>query len=770
MCRDTLSHIIFSSWAGHLLASRLIISTSCIPAMADAAMTDVPADIDGLAKLCVLTGAAGQVQQLLESCEAHGIVYTQKVNCQQILVAKCNRGGDGVDFADVQENVSDIASIKFHQTLFKGLISDIPAPEYDDIVEFNTNMVNCSNGLLAPVEARKATHMSLWGGHTTQGFRCVRAGCPHWDSSLCVDDKLSIERVSQVCPRYADAIQHGAEYKVLPSWFLRKYPGLDDAVQAAGNVIQNVSKSENDLQMLRKLMTKIKAGQPFEEIKMAFKKTRPKNIGALPHMFNFLRKFPDELLLNNMITFCKNQTSGSQTRTIDGAVFDALQIDWKGFLQAPHIRYGILTALYADKKTGLFLAPHIKAVGAENNIRATISAEEDVKTMKYMIKDSLQADSDTTKAWLNWSQFLANTACMIMKKNTTDVEHMLEVANQKKDYLVHIGHLQCRCVNAINEAYGVKLTKEFDAHVIPVKITATQQAPGKAPSSRLAEDLTESLMSELGFMVGSTIQASKKPKTGAHTMYTIESMANGIIKVIDTALKKPAPGVPIKEFQDKAWKIVVSKDSNGGTITYNEEHSQHAVTSIIQNVIKAQCTLKLYEAWDSETLESGYVDVVVGHKGVVAKKDFKTNELVLAPNSHNVSVRELKHNEKLPDMFAGTGVLLGTAKINGKTYVVTATSMSMHVKCDKSRVTKDTCIVPYWQVDTTDKDDQANMKLSENLSSFKIDIESYNVKVPLMRNTKQIKAGDRLVLLCAKSDKNAEQPALKKQKTGNIDA
>lgn len=342
-------------------------------AAAASSMVDVPADVDQLAKVCVETGAAGQVQQLLESCEALGIVYLQKLNCQQILVAKCNRGGDGVDFADVQENVSDIASIKFHQSLFKGLITDIPAPEYDEIVEFNTTMVNGSNGLLAPVEARKATHMSLWGGHTTQGFRCVKAGCPHWDSSLCVDGKLSIERVSQVCPRYADAILHGAEYKVVPSWFLKKYPGLDDAVQAAGNVIQNVSKSENDLQMLRKLLTKIKAGQSFDEIGRAFKKTRPKNIGALPHMFNFLRKFPDELLLNNMIMYCK---AAAGSRTIDGAVFDALQTDWKGVLQAPHIRYGILTAMYADKKPGLFGVAQIKAVGSENNIRATVSAEE----------------------------------------------------------------------------------------------------------------------------------------------------------------------------------------------------------------------------------------------------------------------------------------------------------------------------------------------------------------------------------------------------------
>ena len=729
-------------------------------------MQDVPAEIDVLAKQCVETGAAGHVQLLLELCEAHGIAYTQKVNCAQIIVAACNRNGDGVDFSDVQENVSDIASIKFHQSLFKGLITDIPTAEYDDIIEFNTTMVNGSNGLLAPVEARKATHMSLWGGHTTQGFRTVRAGCPHWDTSLCVDGKLSILRVSQVCPRYADAIQNGAEYKVVPSWFLQKYPGLDDAVQAAGNVIQNVSKSETDLQMLRKLLNKIKAGQSFEQIKMAFKKTRPKNISALPHMFNFLRKFPDEMLINKMIMFCKNQSAGSQTRTIDGSIYDALQIDWKGALQAPNIRYGILTALYSDKKPGLLTVQHIKAIGNDHSIKATISAEEDVKAMKNMIKGDSMVDS-STQAWLVWSQFLANTACMLVKKNTTDVDRMLESAKQKLDYLIHIGHLQCMCVNAINEKCDVKLTDKFDAHVVPVrgKVIATPQTI--AAHTRLADDLTESLMTELGFEVGQTIQATSKKQATEH-VYKIESMANGIITLVNTSLKNPGPAVEIASFQRKEWKTVATKESD--MITYQEEHSQHAVTSIIQNVIKAQCTLKLYEAWNSETLQSGAVDVMVGQKGVVAKIDFKKDKLVLSPNSHMVSVRELKHNEKVPDMYGSAGVLLGTANVNGKTVVVTAASMHMHVKCDKSRSVKDTCIVPYWQVETTDNEDNSNMKLSENLSDFEICVDSFNVKVPLMRNTKPIKAGDKLVLLCVKSDKHAEQPALKKQKTGDVEA
>ena len=126
-------------------------------------VSDVPANVDVLAKQCVETGAAGHVQALLAGAEAAGIVFSQTINCKQIVTSPVNRGGDGVDSFDVQENVSDVANTKFHKNLFSGLLSDIDHSDFDAVIKFNEKMVASSNGRLAKVEPRTSTHITLWG-------------------------------------------------------------------------------------------------------------------------------------------------------------------------------------------------------------------------------------------------------------------------------------------------------------------------------------------------------------------------------------------------------------------------------------------------------------------------------------------------------------------------------------------------------------------------------------------------------------------------------
>jgi hypothetical protein len=72
-------------------------------------------------------------------------------------------------------------------------------------------------------------------------------------------------------------------------------------------------------------------------------------------------------------------------------------------------------------------------------------------------------------------------------------------------------------------------------------------------------------------------------------------------------------------------------------------------------------------------------------------------------------------------------------------------------------------MVPYWNVDVTDSEEKANMKLTVDLSKHVIHADDVKILVPFMKNTKVIKPGDRLVLF-VKSDKPV-QPAYKKQKT-----
>ena len=213
----------------------------------------LPEHLEALALQALETQAAGLVEKFLDDLVDAGIGHRSRIPCSKLVVARCNRGGYGINAFDVQDNTSDVASTHWYDKLFKGVCTDIEADEFDEVITFNCEQVAASNGILAPVEPYKATYQTLCGGHTTQGMKSVVAGCPHWDDELCVDGRLSIIMIEQKSPRYAEVIRLGAEYTIVPSWVLKKYPGLDNAIQAAGNTGQNIAKAINDPQMLQRV-------------------------------------------------------------------------------------------------------------------------------------------------------------------------------------------------------------------------------------------------------------------------------------------------------------------------------------------------------------------------------------------------------------------------------------------------------------------------------------------------------------------------------------
>ena len=729
------------------------IDSSAVPSHCSAmAAHSIPPAIDALAKQAVTSSAAGHVQSLLEALKDAGIAHYQQIKCFQILTSSCNRGGYGIDPFDVQENVSDVAETKFHQNLFSGLVSDIDPSDLEDVVAFNTAQVEASGGILADVEAHKASHISYWGGHTTQGMRSVWAKMPHWDESLCIDGKLSMVRVAEKSPTYAKAITEGATYLVVPSWFLKRYEGLDDAIQSAGNVLQNVAKAENDVQMLQKVCLRVGAGVSFDVLKENFKRTRHKNIESLPHIYNFVRKFPDKELMSCSVQFIKSISKG-EIRKLGPQFFDALQTDFKGPNQVPCIRFGALNGLYTQP-SGTFTPGTLKALGTDANVAATISAGADLDRLATLIKVDANI-AQSTQAWLAWSRLCCNVTCLLCKKDSTDVVKLLADKNQPKDYMIHMGHLMLLAVQEITESCGVKLTDEFDDHEIP-ELQAKKSDPVKIVHAvRVEADPTAAIMSELGFTVGDTINLVKDKDEVK--CFAIEAMKDGVIKLVDVKLKKPAPPAQLADFQSKKWRV--NKSKKGVWHMYKEGYAQHNANAVLQNLVKSAAALAVYAAWDSETLQSDEVKVLEGAKGVMACKHFGVGTMVLAPNSQNVNLREIKNKES-PALYSNSGIYLGSSTIDGKHFMLSAGGSNMSLKRESSRNAKETLMIPFWCMETGDET-TANMKLTMDLTKHIIDPCSPEVKVPLLKNHKAIKNGDRLVVLV----KQPGAPALKRQKT-----
>ena len=728
----------------------------------------MPADFEALARQAVETQAAGLVEKFLDMLCDSGIAHRARIPCSKLVVAMCNRGGYGVNSFDVQDNLSDIASTHWYDKLFKGVCTDIQADEFDALMAFNIEQVAAANGLLAEVEPNKATYQTLCGGHTTQGMKAIEARCPHWDDDLTLDGRLSIIMVAEKSPAYAEAIRMGAEYTIVPSWVLKKFPGLDNAIQAAGNTGQNIAKAVNDPQMLQRVSAMVQANSSFDQVRAEFKKTRPKNLEALPGMYNLIRKFPDAILINGLIKYIK---SFDTKRKVSEAAFDALQTDYKGFGQAPRIRFGVLAALYVDEKQDLLTPSTIKGMGSDKKIADTLAADQTLKELYEKIQRRFTGSDheelkNNSKALMSWYGLCADVVAHRCDKNTSAVTKYLADMKKPADYAINIKHLLQLCVQRIFTDTGIKLTDEFSAYELTV--TEKPKPAGKETTEKLkcvrsSDDITSQMMLELGFKVDDVVCAVKREKGAEIITLKITKMENG--KIHFHGDDKTWPPADLAEFQQKRWRhFTTATVEDRVWYDYEEEHCQHSSPGNTHSFVKATAMVAVFQAWNDETLVSKGVQVSMQPKAACAKEKFTVGSLVLAPNSQSVAIREIKDNEQTT-VYGSAGLFMGVTSIDDKLHGVFAVAVPPKLKKEHCKNTRDTLMVPFWMLEATDKEEDANMKLTIDARKTVIDANEPKIQVPLIKNFRTLKVDDKLVLFVPPAMSLNPKPALKKQKT-----
>jgi hypothetical protein len=107
--------------AGYIAPNNLGSSAFArFPAEHKMAAFDVPSTVDALAKECVATEGAAAVESLLALLQQEGISTCFRAHCDTVLISEQNRDSFGVSPVDVGENISDVCSIQWHDSLFKG--------------------------------------------------------------------------------------------------------------------------------------------------------------------------------------------------------------------------------------------------------------------------------------------------------------------------------------------------------------------------------------------------------------------------------------------------------------------------------------------------------------------------------------------------------------------------------------------------------------------------------------------------------------------------
>ena len=121
-----------------------------------------PDPIGGLAKECVAFEDASSVETPLDVLEKAGIAKRFRVHPEAVAVAENNRDDYGVAPADVSENATDICISKWHDLIFKGVLTDLSGDAFDKACNFNQDLADGS-----PTDRSKIQFKALRGNRTS---------------------------------------------------------------------------------------------------------------------------------------------------------------------------------------------------------------------------------------------------------------------------------------------------------------------------------------------------------------------------------------------------------------------------------------------------------------------------------------------------------------------------------------------------------------------------------------------------------------------------
>jgi hypothetical protein len=141
-------------------------------------------------------------------------------------------------------------------------------------------------------------------------------------------------------------------------------------------------------------------------------------------------------------------------------------------------------------------------------------------------------------------------------------------------------------------------------------------------------------------------------------------------------------------------------------------------------------------------------------KAVEVTEDVPKGKLQLAPLTTQLTMIEKSKCKADFASFSSSSLFLGSFAVESKQYCMFAAGMT---SCEAT-AKKDALQAPFWAVKTTDKEADANCKLSFNITDLKINTSKISswmgneaatsevVKIPTIMSNKALKKGDTLTL------------------------
>lgn len=707
-------------------------------------MATIPADVHKqvaeLVEQAETANLVPNVKKIFAVLAEHGLLYEMKIAPRFVGVHPANRDGYGVNAHDCHCLLANIFAIGFDKDEVRAVCVEIG--DQGSIVEFNLQLVAESGGLLAPVEKASLRYSSLWGGHTNQALRIAAAGLHHQDQTMTVDGRLNLEKIGAKDPQLRTACLEGVMWQVIQADVLRTWPGLAQAVQAAGNAAGQVAHGEHEFQVLRKIEHKFNAlgGSAlakFSDVKAYVLRSRPGCASSLPGMYGFFLRCgggKDAPLLRDTEVFVRAQAPTS--RIVSADLWDALSMDFKGTQQAVRFKHAILKLAYTcqasitNNECKIVTAGDVRRCGSKELLPKVLAAEALINEVRYLV--ATHGLAHCPKARIALGKLEANLVLHVLDKKHKELQQfdtMSAVAHHGLEALC----AECK-VNIPSMWAATSGPSTTDEKAKKPKTASQEVAMRSLDSDGKLED-SASLVVEKGFAVGMSVMRRADKSVGL-----IESISEKVLLRTPDGTQLFAS---LESFLRGEW-VDHNPRPEAKPLEQWLQHAPHASLEFAIAIAKATATEELSELSTKHSSILAHIDLYAKpRRAVHATKDFGNNKLILVPAT--LRIEAMRSDLPCSSGAVSIGSLLKSHK-DLTFYLLPSLALPSKGKG---------LLAPFWFVQATQVESEANMELY--MPKATTGSSDTKVKIPLLRNIVNIEAGDALIVFEAKKTPMVEE-------------
>ena len=289
--------------------------------------------------------ARGLVSYLLSA----GVAYQRELLPSDVAIYPPNKGGAGCYPKDARDILGEVFDEGYDEREVNPICTDVPDDKHDAWYAKNKLIRESSSGILTAMQNSSIQFVSLACTHFNQGLMMGQLAHDHPHQDMCIDGKISIEKVAMKSPELANKMRTGLVWTVIPSWLLDEFKWMSGLIcdgHNSGGAIQRVTTDLQSLMTISEADTDPKDPGSFNRVKMACSRNRPRSAESVPEMIGFHRKFAGKTMLPKVEPYIR---SNLVTKVVPCDKWTAVSADVNGQDQILYWRWVVVMCVITEK-------------------------------------------------------------------------------------------------------------------------------------------------------------------------------------------------------------------------------------------------------------------------------------------------------------------------------------------------------------------------------------------------------------------------------------